>query len=34
MLSVVVEPQPESEEPWSPAGYLLRGPMRAMRNAE
>ena len=31
---VVVEPMPESDHVWPPPGYLLPGPMRAMRNAE
>jgi type II secretory pathway predicted ATPase ExeA len=31
---VVVEPLPESDHAWPPPGYLLPGPMRAMRNAE
>ncbi len=31
---VVVEPLQESDHGWPPPGYLLPGPMRAMRNAE
>jgi type II secretory pathway predicted ATPase ExeA len=31
---VVVEPLPENDHVWPPPGYLLPGPMRAMRNAE
>jgi type II secretory pathway predicted ATPase ExeA len=31
---VVVEPLPEADHAWPPPGYLLPGPMRAMRNAE
>jgi type II secretory pathway predicted ATPase ExeA len=35
--TVVVEPQPESEHPWPPSGYVLRGPVRSgvgMRTAK
>jgi type II secretory pathway predicted ATPase ExeA len=31
---ITVEPVPETDHAWPPAGYLLPGPMRAMRNAE
>ena len=27
--TVVVEPQPESEHPWPPSGYVLPGPARS-----
>jgi len=32
--TVLVEPQPESDHAWPPAGYLMPGPLRGLRNAE